>query len=56
MDSRSSEDIKIKHEMYNENIWNVETLKQKKEEQMTIRRTNYIKKKYINTTEKNIQS
>ena len=55
MDSRSSENIKIKHEMYHENLRNVESLKQKKEEQMTKRRTNYIKKKYINTIEKNIQ-
>ena len=32
MDSRSSENIKIKHEIYDENIRNVESLKQKKEE------------------------
>ena len=32
MDSRSSENIKIKHEMYHENLRNVESLKQKKEE------------------------
>ena len=55
MDSRSSENIKIKHEMYHEIIRNVKSLKQRKEEQMTKRRTNYINKKYINTTEKNIQ-
>ena len=58
MDCRSSENIKIKHEMYHENIRNVESLKQKKEEQMPKRRTHSIKKKKkkkINTTEKNIQ-
>ena len=44
MDSRSSENIKIKHEMYHENIRNVKSLKQKKEEEMTKRRTHYIKR------------
>ena len=54
MDSRSSENIKIKHEIYDEKYTERRNIKTKKRRDDKKENKLY-KKKYINTTEKNIQ-
>ena len=56
MDSRSSENIQIKHEIYDEKYTERRNIKTKNRRVDDNKVNKLYKKKYINTTEKNIQS